>query len=77
MASLLGAGNSDDDDVARISKYYSRHDFSPCIRRNVSIILVVRYFKEHDLEEFLVKMLMELGKVAPADPLDFMHVYFI
>lgn len=34
---------------------------------------ISEYFKKYDLEEFLVRMLMELGKQAPQDPLEFMH----
>ena len=37
---------------------------------------ITEYFKKYDLEEFLVRMLMELGKQAPQDPLEFMHQYF-
>ena len=38
---------------------------------------ISEYFKKYDLEEFLVRMLMELGKQAPHDPLEFMHQYAI
>lgn len=38
---------------------------------------ISEYFKKYDLEEFLVRMLMELGKQAPQDPLEFMHQYAI